>query len=111
MALTKTAIHDCVQVWKTGQFTVPQEFGSGGGAQRKCDTRHINHTGNTACTGVFCPLDADFPSSLPEVKPAKIDNICSMITRRIYSTGTDPAMAKPHHNHGCVEEDLLDYDL
>ena len=109
IALTATAIHHCLSAWKTGEFRVPPEFGPGGGAQRKCDTRNINHTVNNACTDVFHRLDADFRSSSPEVQAKKIDNIRSMIRRRIHSTGTDPAMAQPHNDQGSFDEDFLDY--
>jgi hypothetical protein len=109
IALTATAIHHCLSAWKTGEFRVPPEFGPGGGAQRKCDTRNINHAVNNACTDVFRRLDADFRSSSPEVQAKKIDNIRSMICRRIHSTGTDPAMAQPHNDQGSFDEDFLDY--
>lgn len=109
IALTATAIHHCLSAWKTGEFRVPPEFGPGGGAQRKCDTRNINHAVNNACTDVFRRLDADFRSSSPEVQAKKIDNIRSMIRRRIHSTGTDPAMAQPHNDQGSFDEDFLDY--
>jgi len=79
IALTAMAIHHCLSAWKTGKLRVPPEFGPGGGAQRKCDTRNINHAVNNACTDVFCCLNADFRSSSPEVQAKKIDNICSMI--------------------------------
>jgi hypothetical protein len=32
-----------------------------------------------------------------------------MISRMINSTGTDPVMAQPHNDQGCVDEDILDY--
>jgi len=98
IALTAMAIHHCLSARKTGVFTVPPEFGPGGGAQRMCVTRNINHAVNNACTDVFCHPNADFRSSSPEVEAKKIDNICSMIRRRIHSTGTDPAMAQPHND-------------
>jgi hypothetical protein len=109
IALTATAIHHCLSAWKTGEFRVPPEFGPGGGAQRKCDTRNIDHAVNNACADVFRRLDADFRSSSPEVQAKKIDNIRSMIRRRIHSTGTDPAMAQPHNDQGSFDEDFLDY--
>jgi len=77
--LTATAIHHCLSAWKTGEFRVPPEFGPGGGAQRKCDTRNIHHAVNNACTDVFRRLNADFRSSSPEVQAKKIDNIRRMI--------------------------------
>jgi len=109
IALTKTAIHHCLSALKTGEFRVPPEFGPGGGAQRKCDTRNIDHAVNNACTDVFHHLDVDWRSSSPEVQAKKIDTIHSMIRRRIHSTGTDPAMAHPHNNQGSFDDDFLDY--
>ena len=109
IALTTTPIHHCLSAWKTGNFRVPPEFGQGGGAQRKCDTRTINHDINNACTDVFCCLDAEFSSSSPEGQAKKIDNIHSIIRRRIHSTGTDPVMAQPHKVQGTSDEDFLDY--
>jgi len=53
IALTATAINHCVSAWKAGEFRVLLEFGSGGGAQRKCDTRIINHMVDNACTDIF----------------------------------------------------------
>jgi len=79
IALTATPIHHCLSAWKTGEFRVLPEFGTGGGAQRRCDTRIINHTVNNACTDVFRRLNVGFRSSLPEVQAKKIDNIRSMI--------------------------------
>jgi len=84
---------------------VPPEFGPGGTAQRQCDTRHIMHPVNNACTYVFRCLDMDFCFSLPEVQANKIDNICSIIHRWIHSTCTDPAIAQPHNNQGRCGED------
>jgi hypothetical protein len=46
---------------------------------------------------------------LPEVQANKIDNIRSMIRRRIHSTGTDPGMAQPPNDQGSIDEDFLDY--
>ena len=109
IALTATAIHHCLSAWKTGELRVPPELGPGGGAQRKCDTRNINHAVNDAGTDVFCCLDADFCCSSPEVQARKIDNIRSMIRRRIHSTGTHPAMAQPHNNQSSFDEDFLHY--
>jgi len=109
IALTEPAIHHCLSACKTGEFRVPPEFGPGGGAQRQCDTRNINHAVNNACTDVFRCLEADFRSSSPEVQAKKIDNIRSMICQRIHSTGTDPAMAQPHNDQGSFDENFLDY--
>jgi hypothetical protein len=109
IALTTTAIHHFLSAWKTGEFRVSPEFGPGGGAQRKCDTRNINQAVNNACTDVFRRLNADFRSSLPEVQAKMIDTIRSMIRQRIHSTGTDPAMAQPHNDQGSFHENFLDY--
>src|SRR5882757_5988158 len=38
-----------------------------------------------------------------------MDNICSIILQSNQSTGTDPAMTKPHNEHGSVDEDFPDY--
>jgi len=71
--------------------------------------KKINHAVNNACTYVFRRLDADFRSSSPDFQAKKIDNIRSMIRRRIHSTGTDPAMAQPHNDQGSFDEDFLVY--
>jgi len=60
IALTLIVIQQCLLAWQTGDFRVLPDLRSGGGAQRKCDTRNINHTVNNACTDGFCPLNADF---------------------------------------------------
>jgi len=109
IALTAMAVHHCLSAWETGKFIVPSEFGPGGGAQRKCDTRNINHAVNTACIDVFCHLNADFCSCSPEHRAKKLDNIRIMIHRRIHSTGLVPAMAQSHNNQGSFDEDFLDY--
>jgi len=109
ITLTATAIHHCLSARKIGEFRVPPEFGPGGGAQCKCDPRNINHAVKNACTDIFRRLDMDFCSSTPEVQAKMIDNIRSMICRRIHSTGTDPVMAQPHNNQGSVVENFLDY--
>jgi len=83
IALTATAINHCLSAWKTCQFTVPPEFGPGGGAQRKYVTININHAVNDACTDVFLRLDVDFCSSLPKIQAKIIDIIRNMIRRRI----------------------------
>jgi hypothetical protein len=106
IALTATAIHHGLSAWKTGKFRVPPEFGPGGGAKRKRDTRNIKHAVNTSSTDVFLCLDEDFHFSAPEVQAKKIDNIQGMICRRIHSTGRDPAMAQPHNDQGTFEEDF-----
>jgi len=109
IGLTALAIHHCLSARKTDEFRVPPEFGTGYGAQRKCDTANISHAVNIACTNIYHHLDADFLSSSPEVQDKKINIIHSMIRRRIYSTGTNPVMAQPHNNHGTCYEDFLDY--
>ena len=109
IALTATAIHHCLSAWKSGEFRVPPVFGPGGGAQRKCDRRKINHAVNNACRDVFCHLNTDFHSSSSEVEAKKLVNIHSMIRRQIHSTGMDPAMAQPHSHQGSVNENFLDY--
>jgi len=109
IALTATAIHHRLLPWKTGEVRVPPEFGPGGGAQSKCNTRIINHIVNKACTDIFCCLEADFRSSSPEVQAKNIDNIHSMIRRRINSTGTDSVIAQPHNDQGSVDEDFFDH--
>jgi len=103
------AIHHCLSAWKTCEFWVPLEFGPGGRAQRKCDTRNINHTVNNACPDLFRRLDVDFCSSSPEVRAKKINDICSMIGRRIHSTGMDPGMTQRPNDRGSFDEDFLDY--
>jgi len=105
----ETAIHHCLSFGITGDFRVPPQFGPGGGAQRKCDTRNINHAVNNACSDVFRHLEADFRFSSPEVQAKKIDNIPSMIRRRIHSTGPDPAMAQHHNDQVSFDEDFLGY--
>ena len=109
IVLTATVIHHRLSTWNTGEFRVPPEFGPGGGAQRKCDTRNTNHAVNTASAYGFRRLDADSGSSSPEVQAKKIDNFRSMICRRIHSTGTDRALALPHNNQGSFDEDFLGY--
>jgi hypothetical protein len=107
--LTATAIHHCLSPWNTGQFRITPEFGPGGGVQRKCNTRTINHLVNNACTDDLRRLDEDFRSSSPEVQAKTIDNISSMIRRRIHSPGTDPVMGQLHNNQGSVDEEFLEY--
>ena len=109
IALTATPIHHCLSARKTGQCRVLPEFGPGGGAQRKWETRNSNHAVNEACTDVFGRLDEDFCSSSPEAQAKKIDNIHSMIYRRIHSTGSDPAMAHPPNNESRFDENFLDH--
>jgi hypothetical protein len=109
IALTTTAIHHCLLAWTTGEFRLSPEVGPGGGAQRKCDTRNQNQVGNNSCTVVFLRLDAVFLSSSPEVQAKKIENIYSMICRRIHSTGIDPVMAQPDNDQGRCDVIFLDY--
>ena len=97
--------------WKTGQFRVLPKFGPGGWAQHKCDTRTVNHAVINAYTAVFCPLDMDFCFSSPDLQAIKIDNIRSMICRKIQATGMDQVMAWHHNDPGVYSEDLLEYVL
>jgi hypothetical protein len=109
IARTATAIHHCFSAWNTGKFGVQPEFGSEGGAQRKCDPRQISHGVYNACRDVFRCLDADFRSSPPEVEAKRIGNIRSMLRWSIHWTGTDSAMEQLHNNQGSCDEDCLDY--
>jgi len=109
ITLPATAIHHCLSAWKTGEFRVPPEFGPGGEAQCKCDTRNINHVVNNTCTDVYHHYDTDFHCSSPEIRAKTIDHIRIMICQRIHSTGTDPAMAQPHNDQRSIDEDFLDY--
>ena len=109
IATTATAIHHCLSAWNTGEFRVRPEFGPAGGAELKCNARNINHVGNNACTDVFCHIDADFCSASPAVQAKMMDNIRSIIRRRMHSTGTDPELAQPHNDRGSLDEDLVDY--
>jgi len=93
ITLTSTAIHHCLSAWNTGELTVPPEFGTGGVAQHRCDTRNIDHAVKNACTAPFLRLGAEFSSALVVVQAKKIANAYSMIRRKIHSTGLDPAMA------------------
>jgi len=109
IALTATAIHYCLSAWKMDVFRVVPEFGPGGGAQHKCDTRHIDHVVDNSCPDAFCFLKVDFHTSLPEVQANKIDSIRSPIHWRIDSTGAHPAMTQPHNDQGMFDENILDY--
>jgi len=109
IALTVTAIHHCLSPWTTGEFRVLPEFGPGGGAQCKCNTRNMHHAVNNACKDEFRHFDADFRSCSPEVNGWKIDNIRSMIIRRIHSTGMDPGIAQPHNDQGSFEKEFFHY--
>jgi len=106
-----TAIHHCLSAKKTGKFRVLPEFGPEGGAQRKCNTRNINHVVYNSYKDELCSLNTDFRFSSPEVQSKEIDNICSGISQRMHSTGTGPAMAQPGNNQGSFDEELLDYIL
>jgi len=107
--LTATTTNRCLLASKTSEFRVPPQFGPGGGAQCKRNTRNINHGVNNACRDVFRRRDEDFQSASPLVGAKMIDNIRSMIRRRIHSTGTDPAMAQHHNNQCSCDEDCIDY--
>jgi hypothetical protein len=108
IALTATAIYHCLSAWNTGTFRVPPEFGPGGGASHKCNTRKINHGVNNARTAVFPCQNADFRSSSPVIQAKKIDNIPSMIRQGVNSTGTDSVMAQSHNDQGTFDDDFLD---
>jgi hypothetical protein len=103
------AIQHWLSAWKTDEFRVPPEFGPGGETQHMCNTRNINHPANNACPDVFGLLDADCYTSLPQVQAKTMDNICSMIRRRIHSAGTDTPMAQPPKNQCSFDEEFLDY--
>jgi len=109
IALTTTSIYNCQSAWKPGKFRVSPEFNPGGRAQRKCDTSTINHAFNNAFIDILHCLNADFCSSLPDVRAKKTDHIRSMICRRIHPTGTLPALAQPHVDQSTFDEDLLEY--
>jgi hypothetical protein len=109
VALTTTAIHPCLLPWNTGESIVLPEFGPGGGAQHKCDTRNINHTVNNPCTDGFLRLEADFHSSSPTTQAKKRDIIHSIVRRSIRSTSTDSAMVQPPNLQSSIDENFLDY--
>jgi len=108
IALTTTAMHHSLSAWTPGEFRVPPEFGSGGGAHRMCDTRNIFHTVNDPLTDAFCCLNADFLSSSPVVEAKMLNTGRSIIRQMIHSTGTDPVMAQPHNYQGSWDENFLD---
>jgi len=110
-AVTALAIQHCLSAWKTGQFMVLPGFGPGGGVQCKCDKRNINHTFDNAGRDVFRHLEINFRSLLPDVQAYTMDNLRSVICRRIHSTGTNPTIAQPHKDQGSVQENFLDYAL
>lgn len=64
-----------------------------------------------ACRDVFHCLSVDFHSSTAEVQAEWIDIICSMIYRRIHSTGTDTAMAQSDNDEGSIENVFFVYIL
>jgi hypothetical protein len=68
IAHTTMAIHQCLSDRTAGEYRVPPEFGPGGGAQRKCDTKSINPAVDDTYADVFRNLDTDFCSSSPEVE-------------------------------------------
>jgi len=109
IALTVKAIQDCLSTRTKGKFRVLPEFGPGGGAQRKYNTRNIHPTVNTTCPDVCHSLKEDFLSHSREVLAKKIDTICSMIHRRIHSTGMEPVMAQAHNDQGSFDQNFLDY--
>jgi len=109
IGLTATTIHHCPSACSTDQFRVWPEFGPGGGAYTRSDTRNINQAVNVSSTDVFRHLDADFHSPSQEIQVNEIDNLRSMICRRIHSTGTNPAMAQPDNDQGSFVEDFLNH--
>jgi len=111
IALTAKAINYCLFAWKRCEWSVPPEFGPGGGAQHNCDTRNIDYVVNNARTDVVRHLDTDVLSSSPEVQAQKVHNICSMIHGSIHWTGMDPAIALPHNDQGSFEEEFIHYVL
>jgi len=106
IALTATAIHHSLSAWATGQFRVPPEFGPGGGAQCKCNTRNIHPAVNNACADVVRCFDVNFRTSLPQVQTEYVDTISSMICRRNHSTGMECMMAQSHNTQGSIDEDF-----
>ena len=108
IALTTTAIHHCLLAWNLGQFRVPLEFGSGSAAQHKCDTRNIHQAVDNARTDVFRRHNGDRRCSSPEVQAKMIVNIHRLVRQSIQSTVMDPAIAQPHNNRCCIDEDFLD---
>jgi len=111
IALTIMAIHHFLSAWKRGEWRITPQSGPGGGAQRKWETRNINQVAKNEHTAVFCHLNADFQSSMLVVQAKKLDNVCSIIRWKIYSTGIDPAMVQPHYDLCSMAENSLDYLL
>jgi hypothetical protein len=103
------ASHHSLLTWKTAWFRVPLEYGLGGKAQHMCNTRNNNPMFNHSCTDRYCCLDLDFRSYSPEVQAKMMENMRKMISRRIHSTRTDPAMAQPYNAQHRFDEDILDY--
>jgi len=104
--LTTMAIHHCVSVSKTGYFRVPPEFGPGCGANCNSHARNIDPPVHKVCSEIFCCVDGDFGSSSPKVQSKMIYNTHSLNGQSIYSSGTDPAMAHPHHDQGSIDKDF-----
>jgi len=74
------------------------------------DRAHPVWRSHSARTELFlADVKEDFCSSSPDVQANIIDNIHSMIGRRIHSTCTEPAMAQHHNNQGSFDEVFLDY--
>jgi len=111
IAFTGTPIHHWLSAWKTAGFRVPPEFGPGGRARCQCDTRNVNHVVNNAWADVCGHLDSGFCSSSPAVQAKNIDDICSIIRRRIHRTVTDPWIAQPQNNWGSYDQDFLNHIL
>ncbi|KAF8241768.1 hypothetical protein K440DRAFT_641234 [Wilcoxina mikolae CBS 423.85] len=93
IVLAATAIHHCLRAWKTREYKVPAEFGSGGGA-------HL----------VFCCLEAEFLSTSPEVQTKTIEDVKMMICRRQRWTGVVEVNGSMLYNdQGVHEEEYLSY--
>jgi hypothetical protein len=73
--------------------------------------KNINQSDMNICKDVFGHLDVDFLSFSPDIEAKEIDNIGSIMSHSIQSTGTDPLMAQPPNNWGSYHEDFLDYIL
>jgi hypothetical protein len=65
----------------TGEFIVPWQFGPAGGAQRKCETRIINHMVKNACTEGLYGRNADFCSSSKNIQSKQTHAIHTMLCK------------------------------
>ncbi|KAF8247799.1 hypothetical protein K440DRAFT_643434 [Wilcoxina mikolae CBS 423.85] len=97
IVLAATAIHYCLAVWKSGEYKVPAEFGSGG--------------------VVFRRVEAKLLSTLPEVQSKTIEDVKIMIHHRQRWTGVVEVNASMTYNDqgvhkeeylSCVPEELAD---